>query len=50
MVGMGDIVAGKNKKSFRNIQNTKVFPEDFDLKQHSACWLTENFLSFLQIF
>jgi hypothetical protein len=37
----------KIKKSIRNIQNTKVFPEDFDLKKHSPCWLTENFFPFL---
>jgi hypothetical protein len=45
-----DDIAAKSKKSFRYIQNTKVFPEDFNLYQHSACRLTENFLPFLQIF
>jgi hypothetical protein len=39
----------KVKKSFRNIQNTKVFPEDFDLEKHSAGRLTEYLLPFLQI-
>jgi hypothetical protein len=37
----------KNKKSFRNIQNTKVLPQDLNLKKHPSRGLTEDFLSFL---